>query len=88
MRRTKHKEFKFFNGFRMMKISLTTVLRISLRTCKLFSRNPCINRESKISISQFSYKVIVVTRKKKFLSVLTPPSIYNYQCRSVEIIGL
>ena len=35
-----------------------------------------MNREDNINSSQFSYTVIVVTKKMKFLAVATPPSIY------------
>ena len=42
---------------------------------KTAPRKPCINREDKRKISQFSYNVIVVARKMNFLEVVTPPSI-------------
>ena len=41
------------------------------------SIKPCINRESKSRISQFSYKVIVVTITMNLLVVVTPPAIYH-----------
>ena len=41
------------------------------------SRKPCINREDKRNIPQFSYTVIFVTRTMKFLAVVTPQSIYH-----------
>ena len=45
------------------------------------SRKPCINREDKRNIPQFSYTVIVVTRTMKFLAVVTPKSIYHKSIR-------
>ena len=56
---------------------MKTILGIVLRTCKTVSIKPCINRLDKSKISQFSYKVIFVARKIKFLLVVTPPSIYH-----------
>ena len=40
-----------FNGFSMMKITLKTVIIVALRTCKIVSIKPCINREDKIRTS-------------------------------------
>ena len=60
----------------MMKITLKTVIRIVVITCKTVSRKSCINREDNIKRSQFSYIDIVVTRIMKFLSVVIPTSIY------------
>ena len=44
--------------FRMTKRTLKTVLQNSVKTVSI---KPCINIESNIRISQFSYTVIVVT---------------------------
>ena len=41
------------------------------------SRKPCINTESTIRISPFSYTIIFVKNKMKFLSVAIPPTIYH-----------
>ena len=60
----------------MMKITLKTVIRIVVITCKTVSRKSCINREDNIKRSQLSYIDIGVTRIMKFLSVVIPPSIY------------
>ena len=48
-------KFEIPNEFEFMKITLKTVLRIFLRTCKTVSRKLCINREDKSKTSQFSY---------------------------------
>ena len=69
--------FETFNGFIMMKRILKTVLIFFLRTFQTVSRKPCINRESKRRILQFSYTFIVVTRTMIFLTFLTPPPIYH-----------
>ena len=60
-----------------MKITLKYVLIIVLVTCKTSSIKPCINRESKIKISQLSHSVTIFERKMKFLAVVTPTSIYQ-----------
>ena len=64
----------------MIKRKLEKILRIFLRTCKTVLRKPCINREDKSECSQFNYTVIVLTRTMKFLSVVTPPSVYQFHC--------
>ena len=52
---------------------------------KTVSRQPCVNRESKIRMSQFSYTVIVVPIKMKFLEIVTPPSIYQiHKTQSIQ----
>ena len=43
---------------RMIKITTT---KRSIKQCEIVLRKPCINRESKSRISQFSFIVIVVT---------------------------
>ena len=48
-----------------------------MKTCKTVSIKPCINREDKSKSLTFSYIVTVVVRKIMFLSVLTPPYIYQ-----------
>ena len=72
---TQLNEFEMFNEFEMMKITLKTVIRIVVITCKTVSRKSCINREDNINISQFNFTVMVVTKIMKFLSVITPSSI-------------
>ena len=72
-------KFEIFNQFRMMKITLKPVLIFFLRTCKTVSREPFINREIMIRISQFCFTAIVVTRKMRFLSVVTPSAIYKIE---------
>ena len=48
------------------------------------SRNPCINREDNIKISQFSYTAIVITITMKFLVVVNPLYIYQHQSNWVD----
>ena len=72
---TRLNEFEMFNEFKMMKITLKTVLIIVLRACKTVSIKPCINREDKSTISPISYVAIFVTSTVKFLVVVTPPYI-------------
>ena len=48
-----------------------------MKTCKTVSIKPCINREDKSKISQFSYTVIVVTISMNLLVVVTPQSVYQ-----------
>ena len=60
-----------------MKITLKTVISIFLGTCKTVPIIPCINRKADIKTSQFSYSVTAVGKTIKFLSVVTPPSIYH-----------
>ena len=67
-----------FNWFEIMKIKLKTVLMVVLIICKTVSIKPYINREDQSEISQFSYTTIVVTITMQFLTVVTPPSIYQY----------
>ena len=43
---------------------------------KQISIKPCINREDTRNSSQFSYLVIVVSRRMKLPVIVTPPSIY------------
>ena len=51
---------------------------------KIVSRNPCINREDNIKISQFSYTAIVITITMKLLVVVNPLSIYQHQSNWVD----
>ena len=65
----------------MLGITLKTVPRIVMRTCKIVKIKPWINTEDKSNISLCIYTVIVFTRTMKFLAVLTPPSIYQFGAR-------
>ena len=76
--RTQLNDFEMFNGFKMTKRTLKTVLRVVLITYKTVSIKPWKNREDKSNISQFSYVDVVVTRKIMFLEVVTPPYINHY----------
>ena len=66
-----------FNKFELMKITMKTVLRIFIRTCKTVSRKSCINIESKSKSSKFIYTDIVFEITMKFLAGVTPPYIYH-----------
>ena len=61
---------------------MKTVPLIFLRTCKIVSRNPCINRESNTESPKFSYTPIILTTTMKFLAVVTPS--YIYRCWSTQ----
>ena len=60
-----------------MRIALKNVLIIFGSACITVSRKPCLSIEVKRKSSKFSYSVAFVERTLKFLSVLTPPFIYN-----------
>ena len=66
-----------FNEFEMTKITFKAVKIFVLRTCKIVPIKPCKNREVNSDRSQFSFTDIVITRKMKFLPVITQPSIYH-----------
>ena len=51
---------------------------------KTVSIKTCINRKDKINSSKFSYSVIFVAITMNFLSVVTPP--YIYQVTSSDVI--
>ena len=52
------------------------------------SRKSFINGKDKIKSSQFSYTDIVITRKIKFLAVVTPPPDIYHGCSTWKIFWL